>query len=125
MYSFLKSLLCQNRCIDNGEVIEENRGAMAGVPLASFFANIYLLDLDRHFEKRGIPYFRYSDDMILFFRNEEQLKENEIFIRAFLAEKKLNEAKAQLELYQVLAPIDGVIEEVYVEQNEKAFLLLL
>ncbi|MBQ6479228.1 MAG: group II intron reverse transcriptase domain-containing protein [Erysipelotrichaceae bacterium] len=95
LYSFLKSLLCQNRCIDNGEVIEENRGAMAGVPLASFFANIYLLDLDRHFEKRGIPYFRYSDDMILFFRNEEQLKENEIFIRAFLAEKKLilNEEK--------------------------------
>lgn len=38
-----------------------------------------------------------------------------------LAEKKLNEAKSQLELYQVLAPIDGVVENVYVEQNEKAF----
>lgn len=38
-----------------------------------------------------------------------------------LAEKKLNEAKALLELYQVLAPIDGVVENVYVEQNEKAF----
>lgn len=38
-----------------------------------------------------------------------------------VAEKKLNEAKAQLELYQVLAPIDGVVENIYVEQNEKAF----
>lgn len=39
-----------------------------------------------------------------------------------LAEKKLNEAKKQLELYQVTAPIDGVIEAVYIEQNEKAFM---
>lgn len=38
-----------------------------------------------------------------------------------LAEKKLKEAKEMLELYQVLAPIDGVVENIYVEQNEKAF----
>lgn len=39
-----------------------------------------------------------------------------------LAEKKLNEAKKQLELYQVTSPIDGVIEAVYLDQNEKAFM---
>ena len=39
-----------------------------------------------------------------------------------LAEKKLNEAKALLELYQVMAPIDGVVEAVYIDQNEKAFM---
>lgn len=38
-----------------------------------------------------------------------------------LAEKKLNEAKALLELYQVKSPIDGTVEAVYIEQNEKAF----
>ncbi|MBR3226966.1 MAG: hypothetical protein IKF68_00310 [Erysipelotrichaceae bacterium] len=39
---------------------------MAGIPLASFFANFYLLSLDRIFENRGIPYYRYSDDIIIF-----------------------------------------------------------
>lgn len=39
-----------------------------------------------------------------------------------LAEKKLNEAKQLLELYQVTSPIDGVVETIYIEQNEKAFM---
>lgn len=37
------------------------------------------------------------------------------------AEKKLSEAKAQLALYQVTAPIDGIVEAVYLGENEKAF----
>lgn len=37
------------------------------------------------------------------------------------AEKAVEDAKAKLELYQVTAPIDGTIEAVYIEKNEKAF----
>lgn len=37
------------------------------------------------------------------------------------AEKAVEDAKAKLELYQVTAPIDGTIEAVYLETNEKAF----
>ena len=37
------------------------------------------------------------------------------------AEKSVEKAKAKLELYQVTAPIDGTVEAVYVEANEKAF----
>ena len=100
LYSFLEELLSQDRCICNGEMIEEKRGAMAGVPLASFFANVYLTDLDGYFEKIGIPYFRYSDDMIIFFEKKEQLKENESFIQKFLDRKKLtlNKEKHRLSL---------------------------
>ncbi|MBO4919637.1 MAG: group II intron reverse transcriptase domain-containing protein [Erysipelotrichaceae bacterium] len=89
LYEFLKDILTQDRCMYNGKLIQEKRGAMAGVPLASFFANVYLLDLDGYFEEKGIPYFRYSDDMIIFFENEEQLQGNESFLRSFLAGKKL------------------------------------
>lgn len=98
LYGFLKDILIQDRCICNGELIEEKRGAMAGVPLASFFANVYLLDLDGYFEEKGIPYFRYSDDMIIFFENEEQLRENESFLQDFFIRKKLalNEEKYHL-----------------------------
>lgn len=37
------------------------------------------------------------------------------------AKQKVEEAKAKLELYQITAPIDGTIEAVYIETNEKAF----
>lgn len=37
------------------------------------------------------------------------------------AEKALEDAKAKLELYQVTSPIDGVVEAVFIETNEKAF----
>ncbi|MBR2578477.1 MAG: hypothetical protein IKE38_06040, partial [Erysipelotrichaceae bacterium] len=69
---FLEELLTQDKCYFNGELIEEKRGAMAGVPLASFFANIYLQSLDRLFEEKGIPYLRYSDDIIIFADSEEE-----------------------------------------------------
>lgn len=37
------------------------------------------------------------------------------------AKQKVEDAKAKLELYQITAPIDGTIEAVYIEANEKAF----
>ena len=37
------------------------------------------------------------------------------------AKQKVEDAKAKLELYQISAPIDGTIEAVYIEKNEKAF----
>lgn len=98
LYEFLKQLLTQDRCIWNGELIEEKRGAMAGIPLASFFANVYLMELDRYFEKEEIPYFRYSDDMILFFENEKQLKEQEPVIMEILKKKKLTLNKEKYHL---------------------------
>ena len=47
---------------------------MAGTPLSAFYANLYLNDLDHHFERLGIPYIRYSDDMILFAPTQEAAK---------------------------------------------------
>ena len=90
LYDFLEYLLKQDKCLINGELIEEKRGAMAGVPLASFFANFYLIDLDRYYEDLSIPYFRYSDDMIIFFDDRKQLDENFVFIKDFLDHKKLS-----------------------------------
>ena len=89
LLSLLKDLLLLDRCIWQGEVIEEKRGAMAGVPLASFFANVYLKDLDLLFEERGVPYFRYSDDMIIFSETKEELGESFSLIEDFLREKGL------------------------------------
>ena len=37
------------------------------------------------------------------------------------AKQKVEDVKAKLELYQIAAPIDGTVEAVYIEKNEKAF----
>lgn len=75
----LQNLLCDlisvNKSISNGLVLQEARGAMAGVPISAFLANIFLLDLDKKFEDMKVPYFRYSDDIIVFSNTESELQE--------------------------------------------------
>ncbi len=64
---FFEKILNNNKVLYNGKVIEENKGIMAGIPISSFLANVYLTDMDYFFqEKEDIIYARYSDDIILF-----------------------------------------------------------
>ena len=58
--------------LPDGQITCERKGIMAGVPLASFLANLYLNDLDWHFYRQGMLYARYSDDIILFASSAEE-----------------------------------------------------
>ena len=60
LYSFLEGLLTEPYVTDGGEKIKEEKGIMAGTPVSSFFANLYLADLDAAFYERGAVYARYS-----------------------------------------------------------------
>ncbi len=74
LYDFLCGLL-QNPCSEeNGVTIREEKGAMAGTPIAVFFANVYLLELDRQFVSSDIIYYRYSDDIIIFAKSKERIE---------------------------------------------------
>ena len=77
--------------------IREEKGIMAGTPLSAFYANLYLRDLDLSFAKAGVPYARYSDDMILFAESREEAERHAEMLRAFLDEKglKLNPEKEE------------------------------
>lgn len=86
---FLCDLLSVNRALVDGEEIEEQRGAMAGVPISAFMANIYLLSLDREMESLNIPYFRYSDDIIVFTKSLEELEKCKELIEKRMEEKCL------------------------------------
>lgn len=86
---FLISLLTEPRVTDRGRVVEERKGIMAGTPLSSFYANLYLCDLDRHFDELGVPYARYSDDIIVFDADAETVRVHEDYIKTRLAEKGL------------------------------------
>ena len=100
LLSFFSLILNQDACIEKGEVISEKRGAMPGVPVSSFFANVYLKDLDLYFLKQAIPYLRYSDDILVFADSKDEIDAIYEYITAFLKEMKLtlNEEKYSLSL---------------------------
>ena len=73
LYSFFRRLLEDDRAMSGDVVVRGNRGVMAGSPTAPFLADVYLMEVDHFFEREGILYARYSDDIILFASDYEEL----------------------------------------------------
>ena len=102
LLNFLSGLLTEPRVLDGSRgiteprtpeesrIIIEQKGIMAGTPLSAFYANLYLRDLDRSFADRGIPYARYSDDIILFAKTAEERDACASEVGHFLAERGLS-----------------------------------
>jgi len=89
LFGFLKKLLTDPHARYEDRLIEEPKGIMAGVPIASFLANLYLRELDEQFRQEQIPYMRYSDDILVLASTREQLEDSIARIKAVLAEKGL------------------------------------
>lgn len=62
----LCSLLENEKVSYKSEIIAEKKGVMAGSPISSFLANVYLMEMDQYFYDNGKIYARYSDDIIVF-----------------------------------------------------------
>lgn len=88
-YRFLAALLTDPLVEENGVLIPEDKGIMAGTPISTFLANLYLRHMDSYFAERGVLYARYSDDVILFASSREAVGEYAERIKAFLAEDGL------------------------------------
>ena len=89
-YSFIEMLLTDSRAVlPNGDIVNEKKGIMAGVPVSSFLANVYLNELDWHFFNYGNRYARYSDDIIVFASNEIERHNYIEYIHSFLAKMSL------------------------------------
>ena len=89
LFAFLRSLLEEPRVLDGGREIAEEKGIMAGTPLSAFYANLYLRELDGLFARQGVPYARYSDDIILFAPTREETEARAAVLRDFLHERGL------------------------------------
>jgi hypothetical protein len=89
LFAFLSSLLEEPFVTDGSGPVRDEKGIMAGTPLSSFYANLYLEELDRYFEEINVPYARYSDDIILFAPSREETERHAEHIRAFLADRGL------------------------------------
>ena len=90
LYNMLASILTLNKSMYNDEVIEEYRGVMAGTPLSTFLANVYLMDLDWHFYKENIVYARYSDDIIMFSKDKDSLDKYKNYILDYVSKLNLS-----------------------------------
>ena len=66
-----------------------HKGMMAGSPLSPFLANLYLDELDKHFDNIDGFYARYSDDIIFFTESEEKRDQEMEYINKVLSENKL------------------------------------
>ena len=56
--------------MENGVVVGTNEGSPQGGNLSPLLANVYLNEFDQEFSKRGVPYIRYADDIVLLAKSE-------------------------------------------------------
>ena len=84
LYAFFERMLTDGRASVDGQIVPENRGVMAGTPTSPFLADVYLMEVDRHFADAGVVYARYSDDIILFAPDREELARHKADLLAFL-----------------------------------------
>lgn len=73
IHTLLTRMLTQEWVLVGDKPVRELHGAMAGMPLSPFLANLYLAGIDRFYEEEGMLYLRYSDDILLFAENREEL----------------------------------------------------
>jgi len=109
VYCFLTELLSRDEAIraEGKETykITEKRGAMAGIPVSPFLANVYLMDVDRFFEAENVLYFRYSDDILLFADSVEELERYKVQLFNRLKENRLQINPSKLQVYK---PVEAV-----------------
>lgn len=98
LYSFISKLLSIPYCVANGKIVSEDKGVMAGVPIACFLANIYLSELDNHFDNEKILYCRYSDDIIIFAQSQEEIERGRDIILSYINKLDLS-VNSEKEVY--------------------------
>lgn len=89
LYQVFQNILLEKSIHFAGKIIKEEHGAMAGIPIAPFLANVYLQKADSIFLKKNIIYFRYSDDVLIFASTKEKLDEYIELFHDLLKEHKL------------------------------------
>lgn len=118
LLKFISKLLSVNKAYDGNsdKVIEEKRGGMAGTPISPFFANVYLKSLDDLFSQDF--YFRYSDDILIFAKEKDELDRKIEIFKQHILDKKLELNPDKITLFNPGEPweflgfkyIDGKID---------------
>ena len=106
LYHFFERMLTDDRVLVDGTLVHENHGVMAGTPTAPFLADVYLMEVDRHFSDAGVVYARYSDDIILFAPDRESLERHKDALLGFLSKYRLEVNPAKEKVYAPDEPFE-------------------
>ena len=60
--------------MENGVVMETEEGSPQGGNISPLLANIYLNEFDQEYEKRGVKFVRYADDIVLLAKSDRGAK---------------------------------------------------
>jgi group II intron reverse transcriptase/maturase len=60
--------------MEDGVVVDTEEGSPQGGNLSPLLANVYLNEFDQEFQKRGVPFVRYADDIVLLAKSERAAK---------------------------------------------------
>ncbi|HKM21204.1 MAG TPA: group II intron reverse transcriptase/maturase, partial [Lachnospiraceae bacterium] len=60
--------------MENGVVMETEEASPQGGNISPLLANIYLNEFDQEYEKRGVAFVRYADDIVLLAKSERAAK---------------------------------------------------
>ena len=83
----------------NGELEETTIGTPQGGNLSPLLSNIYLNELDKELERRGLHFARYADDCVIFVKTENSAKRVMFHIIKFIETKlklKVNAEKTHI-----------------------------
>ena len=67
--------------VDGNNKWANDKGTPQGSPLSPLFAEIIMMDIDREFQKRGIKFVRYADDILILTKSQssaQRVKDNSI-----------------------------------------------
>ena len=115
-YNFMEWLLKRNQYIFNGKVVSEKFALTCGLPLGSFFYNIYLMHIDTYLETHYDLYMRYSDDIAIFCKTEKDAIEARKYLDEQLAKVKLELNLSKTKTYVPGEPFEILGFEVTAHQ---------
>ena len=98
LYELFAEMLREKRVVlPDGREIYDDHGAMAGIPVAPFFANVYLKEVDMLFEDE--MYYRYSDDILILADDQAELEDKKQRLVEELEKLKLKLNEKKLHIY--------------------------
>jgi len=93
--------------LDFGEIVPIEVGVPQGASISPLLANVYLDPLDKHFEKLGMSFVRYADDIIILTQSEDEAQKALQIMQNFLLEPLHLELKpAKTDITAVAAGFD-------------------
>lgn len=85
--------------MENGQLIQSERGIPQGSSLSPLLSNIYLNELDQELDSRRIPFIRFADDVLILTAAAEQAQAVKSYLESWLPDNlglSLSEEKTKI-----------------------------